>query len=114
MGFGYIGSFIKQFMMFLAGEFWFILLFAILILGFSMLFKRKLPNFFSQRLIGLYVLFIIILVLGHFQILKNNQNFSSLMQITYNNYMNRIDTINVSDSLFSSGTSSIVIGGGFM
>ena len=114
MGFGYIGSFIKQFMMFLAGEFWFILLFAILILGFSMLFKRKLPNFFSQRLIGLYVLFIIILVLGHFQILKNNQNFSSLMQITYNNYMNRIDTINVSDSLFSSGTSSIVIGGGFI
>ena len=79
-----------------------------------MLFKRKLPNFFSQRLIGLYVLFIIILVLGHFQILKNNQNFSSLMQITYNNYMNRIDTINVSDSLFSSGTSSIVIGGGFI
>ena len=114
MGFGYIGSFIKQFMMFLAGEFWFILLFAILILGFSMLFKRKLPNFFSQRLIGLYVLFIIILVLGHFQILKNNQNFSNLMQITYNNYMNRIDTINVSDSLFSSGTSSIVIGGGFI
>ena len=114
MGFGYIGSFIKQFMMFLAGEFWFILLFAILILGFSMLFKRKLPNFFSQRLIGLYVLFIIILVLGHFQILKSNQNFSSLMQITYNNYMNRIDTINVSDSLFSSGTSSIVIGGGFI
>ena len=114
MGFGYIGSFIKQFMMFLAGEFWFILLFAILILGFSMLFKRKLPNFFSQRLIGLYVLFIIILVLGHFQILKSNQNFSNLMQITYNNYMNRIDTINVSDSLFSSGTSSIVIGGGFI
>ncbi|MGN1378853.1 MAG: DNA translocase FtsK [Bacilli bacterium] len=114
MGFGYIGSFIKQFMMFLAGEFWFILLFAILILGFSMLFKRKLPNFFSQRLIGLYVLFIIILVLGHFKILKSNPNFSDLMKITYNNYMNRIDTINVSDSLFSSGTTSIVIGGGFI
>ena len=114
MGFGYIGSFIKQFMMFLAGEFWFILLFAILILGFSMLFKRKLPNFFSQRLIGIYILFIVILVLGHFKILKINPNFSDLMKTTYNNYMNRIDTINVSDSLFSSGTTSIVIGGGFI
>ena len=48
MGFGIIGNFIKQFMMFLAGEFWFVILFGVLILGISMLFKRKLPKFFPQ------------------------------------------------------------------
>ena len=56
MGFGIIGNFIKQFMMFLAGEFWFVILFGVLILGISMLFKRKLPKFFSSRLIGVYIL----------------------------------------------------------
>ncbi len=49
MGFGIIGNFIKQFMMFLAGEFWFVILFGVLILGISMLFKRKLPKFFFLK-----------------------------------------------------------------
>ena len=114
MGFGYIGAFIKEFMMFLAGEFWFVILFAILFLGVSMLFKRKLPNFFSTRLIGLYILFLIILVLGHFELLKKTAGFSDLLNVTYNNYMNRISSISKTDSLLSSGSSSIVIGGGFI
>lgn len=114
MGFGYIGAFIKEFMMFLAGEFWFVILFAILFLGVSMLFKRKLPNFFSSRLIGLYILFLIILVLGHFELLKKTAGFSDLLNVTYNNYMNRISSISKTDSLLSSGSSSIVIGGGFI
>ncbi len=114
MGFGYIGNFIKQFMMFLAGEFWFVILFGILILGISMLFKRKLPKFLSSRLIGIYILFIIILVLGHFELLKQTSGFSELMNVTYKNYMNRISSININDSLLSSGSSSIVIGGGLI
>lgn len=48
MGFGIIGNFIKQFMMFLAGEFWFVILFGVLILGISMLFKENYQSFFPQ------------------------------------------------------------------
>lgn len=114
MGFGIIGNFIKQFMMFLAGEFWFVILFAVLILGISMLFKRKLPKFFSSRLIGIYILFAIILVLGHFELLKKTNGFSDLMDVTYNNYMTRIGTMEESSSILSSGSSSIVIGGGLI
>ena len=114
MGFGIIGNFIKQFMMFLAGEFWFVILFGVLILGITMLFKRKLPKFFSSRLIGIYILFAIILVLGHFELLKKTTGFSDLMDITYNNYMTRIGTLDESSSVFSSGSSSIVIGGGLI
>lgn len=114
MGFGIIGNFIKQFMMFLAGEFWFVILFGVLILGISMLFKRKLPKFFSSRLIGIYILFAIILVLGHFELLKKTNGFSDLMDVTYNNYMTRIGTMEESSSILSSGSSSIVIGGGLI
>jgi putative stage III sporulation protein E len=114
MGFGIIGNFIKQFMMFLAGEFWFVILFGVLILGISMLFKRKLPKFFSSRLIGIYILFAIILVLGHFELLKKTAGFSDLMDVTYNNYMTRIGTMEESSSILSSGSSSIVIGGGLI
>ena len=114
MGFGIIGNFIKQFMMFLAGEFWFVILFGVLILGISMLFKRKLPKFFSSRLIGVYILFGIILVLGHFELLKKTDGFSDLMDVTYNNYMTRIGTMEESSSILSSGSSSIVIGGGLI
>lgn len=114
MGFGIIGNFIKQFMMFLAGEFWFVILFGVLILGISMLFKRKLPKFFSSRLIGVYILFAIILVLGHFELLKKTNGFSDLMDVTYNNYMTRISTMEESSSILSSGSSSIVIGGGLI
>ena len=114
MGFGIIGNFIKQFMMFLAGEFWFVILFGVLILGISMLFKRKLPKFFSSRLIGIYILFAIILVLGHFELLKKTNGFSDLMDVTYNNYMTRIGTMEENSSILSSGSSSIVIGGGLI
>lgn len=114
MGFGIIGNFIKQFMMFLAGEFWFVILFGVLILGISMLFKRKLPKLFSSRLIGVYILFAIILVLGHFELLKKTNGFSDLMDVTYNNYMTRIGTMEESSSILSSGSSSIVIGGGLI
>ncbi len=114
MGFGIIGNFIKQFMMFLAGEFWFIILFGILILGAAMLYKRQLPKFFSSRLIGIYILFAIILVLGHFELLKKTAGFSDLMDVTYNNYMTRIGTLEENSSILSSGSSSIVIGGGLI
>ena len=55
-GFGPVGALIKKFAMFLMGEWWPFILIFVLICGFYMLIKRKLPNFFSARYIGFYLL----------------------------------------------------------
>ena len=112
MGFGPIGNFIKGFAMFLAGDLWFIILFTIIYLGGYMLFKRTLPKFFSQKLIGLYLIFAIILVLSHFEFLKHTDSFNEMFKVTYENYMQRVDTLSTTADILSSGNDSIVIGGG--
>ena len=43
-GFGPVGALIKKFAMFLMGEWWPFILIFVLICGFYMLIKRKLPN----------------------------------------------------------------------
>ncbi len=112
MGFGPIGIFIKEFAMFLAGEFWALVLFGILFLGIHMLFKRKLPKFISTKLLGFYLILIIILALAHFDFIDKSSSFKEMFTVTYNNYMERTSTITNQGNLLSSGDSSIVIGGG--
>lgn len=114
MGFGPMGKFVKEFAMFLAGEFYFIVLILLIILGIHMLFKRKMPKFFSSKLIGIYLILLIILTLAHFSFLQKTTNFKEMMEITYESYMQRIGTISSSGKLFASGDNSIVIGGGII
>lgn len=114
-GFGPVGSFIKQFAMFLVGGWaWLFLLLAILILGAYMLFKRKLPKFLSQRLIGLYVIIIVILLASHFGFIEQCKGPADILQSTVNQYMDRKDTIGGTTALFTSGDTSIEIGGGIV
>ncbi|MBQ6841283.1 MAG: DNA translocase FtsK [Bacilli bacterium] len=110
--FGPVGLFIEEFAMFLAGEYWFIVLIALVYLGGYSLFKRKLPNFFTQRLIGVYLILTILLTLAHFEFLNQTQDFKELFNITYENYMERISTISSDGGLLTSGDNTIVIGGG--
>ena len=116
MGFGEVGNIIKKFAMFLAGEFWYVILFLILFLGVYMLFKRKLPKFFSTKLIGLYLIVLVVLAFAHYGFLKNNTSFESIMNTTYENYMKRIETINTSEDILNSGikSTSTEVGGGFI
>ena len=79
-----------------------------------MLIKRKLPKFFSTKLIGFYIIFMVILILSHYTFIKTNVNLSSVINATKDNYMDRIATINGTGSLLSSGQGSISIGGGFI
>ena len=113
-GFGFIGSLLKKFAMFLAGTWWMVILIALIILGVYMLYKRKMPKFSDQKLIGLYIFFIIILVASHFEFLKITGNPKEILMETYNNYMERISTITASNALNTSGVTTIVIGGGFI
>ncbi len=113
-GFGPAGALLKEFAMFLLGEWWFCVLFLVLILGIFMLVKRKLPNFFSAKLIGIYLLIAVILVLSHMTFVKTCEKPSGIFQATVDNYMDRIDSINKANILTSTGQTSIVIGGGIL
>lgn len=113
-GFGYVGMMIKKFAMFLSGTWWFLVLAYLIVIGCYMLIKRNMPKFFSSKLIGIYVLFLVILMASHLEFLNIEQNFREILLATYNNYMERMSTITVSTALNSVGTTSIVIGGGLI
>jgi S-DNA-T family DNA segregation ATPase FtsK/SpoIIIE len=112
-GFGYIGVLFKKFSMFLAGNWWFIILISLIIIGAYMLIKRQMPNFHSSRLIGLYVLFLVLLINSHYSFLNLEGTPKAILTATYNNYMARMDTISASTALDNIGSTSIAIGGGF-
>ena len=113
-GFGFIGSLIKKFAMFLAGTWWMLVLIFLIILGIYMLYKRKMPKFTTQKLIGIYLFIIILLVASHFEFLNQENNPGEILKATYNNFMERISTIGATNALETNGTTSIVIGGGFV
>ena len=113
-GFGFVGSLIKKFAMFLAGAWWMVVLIFTIILGIYMLYKRKMPKFTSGKLIGLYLIFIIILVASHFEFLNLADSPGDIFSETYDNFMERISSITANNALETSGTTSVVIGGGFI
>lgn len=113
-GFGIVGNLLKQFAMFLAGIWWFIILSILIILGIYMLYKRKMPKFSDQKLIGIYIFIIILLVASHFEFINQTDSAKDIIAETYNNFMERISTMNANNSLHSTGISTIIIGGGFI
>ena len=113
-GFGIVGAMIKKFAIFLVGEFWFALLILLVVIGIMMLFRRNLPNFKSAKWTGIFILLAVILILAHATFIKNNYTFTSVLNATKDNYMERIATINGTGPILSSGQSSISVGGGII
>ena len=111
--FGIVGTMIKKFAMFLLGEWWFIVLITVLLMGAYMIIKRKLPNFFTAKLLGFYLAVIVILLGAHFGFI-NHYAPKEIITVTMNNYQSRISTMGNSSSLLSSGQRSINIGGGIV
>ena len=81
-GFGYVGTLIKEFGMFLLGSWWIVFDIYLLLVGLFMVFKRKMPKFFSSRLIGFYLIMIVILVASHFTFLNKIENPVDIIKIT--------------------------------
>lgn len=113
-GFGPVGTILKKFAMFLLGEWWPAILILLLYLGFYMLIKRKLPGFMSAKLIGLYIIIIVILILSHLTFINTCEKASDIFSATIDNYMARANSMGTSNSLATSGQTSIVIGGGIV
>ena len=112
-GFGVFGSLIKKGAMFLVGEWWILILIFLIFISINLLFRRKFPNMISARLIGFYILLIVLLVGSHFYFIETYPP-AEIMTRTMENYHQRIDTIGVSASIFTSGEESIHVGGGII
>ena len=113
-GFGWIGSLIKQFAMFLAGEWWMLLLFVTLFLGLYMLIKRKHPKYFTPRLIGFYIIVLVILAASHYSFVTKTDGIGNVLKETFNAIQERIESINENTALLTSGNTTIEIGGGLV
>ncbi len=113
-GFGYIGTLIKEFGMFLLGSWWIVFVIYLLLIGLFMVFKRKMPKFFSSRLIGFYLILLVILVASHFTFLNEIENPGDILKTTFDQFMDRINTIDMSASVLNTGNTSIAIGGGLV
>ena len=62
----------------------------------------------------IYIFIIIVLVASHFEFLNQESSPQEIISATYNNFMERISTIGANNALETNGTTSIVIGGGFI
>ena len=69
--FGIVANIIKGFAAFLVGTWWAILLVLVGITGIFMIIRRKKPNFFTVKLVGLYIIIIAVLMLSHLGYIKS-------------------------------------------
>jgi len=69
--FGIVADVIKGFSAFLVGTWWAVLLVLVGLTGIFMIIKRKFPNFFTVKLVGLYIIIIAFLMLSHIGYIKS-------------------------------------------
>jgi len=68
---GIVGNFVRNFSMFLVGPWYIVLLFAVIAAGVYMIIKRDKPDFFTPKLIGLYIIIVGVLLLSHINYLED-------------------------------------------
>ena len=83
---GIIGELGASFAMFLIGTWYQVLLLFVFFLGCYMVYKRELPDFFTRRMIGLYLLMAGLLVLEHTTYVKTySKDVLMVFQVTVDN-----------------------------
>ena len=89
--FGPVGNVIKDFAIFLFGSYFNIFILLVAILGFYMLFKRQLPNFFDTRMLGIYLLVITGLSLAHMNYVIVDKSLGSVINASTETYLTVIN-----------------------
>ncbi len=84
-GYGPVGNIISSFALFLVGSYYIVLLVWLAYIGIIMIIKRKKPNFFTARMIGLYVLSLAVLIYCHLEFIKSNAAVIDIFEQTINN-----------------------------
>ena len=112
---GIVGRFIASFGLFVAGSVYMVFLAAILLIGIYFLFTKKSPDFFSTKLIGVYIFCLGILTLMHKDfVIQNNGNVALIFKETINQLVlgfNGIMNNGLLEDWFSVGGG--IIGGAF-
>lgn len=86
---GIVGNFISNFSVFLVGAWYNVLLILVMIIGAYMIIKREKPDFFSSKLLGLYICIIGILIFSHLSYVeKGDLKGFALIEETINRFMN--------------------------
>ena len=86
--YGPVGHFISSFAVFLVGALYILFLIGLVISGCYLIVKREVPNFFSIKLIGLYVIILSVLVLLHTQYVFTNETEGfKIITETFDNLM---------------------------
>ena len=86
--YGPVGHFISSFAIFLTGGLYPFVLIVMIISGCYLIVKREIPNFFSLKLIGLYIIILSILVFLHTQYVTVNETEGiKIITETFDNLM---------------------------
>jgi len=96
--FGIIGDIVGGFALFLVGSWYQLLLIAVFIIGFYMAIKREMPEFINTKMIGLYLIFIALLLFSHLNYVKElGGNGVDIFKETLDNFMLSLKTTDVID-----------------
>lgn len=92
--FGIVGRLFSAFAVFLVGTWFNVLLAAVFIVGVYMMVKRDKPDFFTTKLMGLYIFAIGLLVFSHLDyVVHNDLKDFEIVKETINNFMASTKTI---------------------
>ena len=94
--FGPVGRVIKNFAVFLFGNWYILGLIISVLLGMILLIKRKNPNFLNARLVGIYGVVIAILLLAHLEYVKDNDLHGiEIIKATTDNLLATFENVNL-------------------
>ncbi len=96
-GYGIVGSIIRGFGVFLAGAWYQVVLVGMFVCGIYMIVKRQLPNFWTSRLIGLYLIFLAILLFSHLSYVTQLGDSIDIFKETLDNFMISLKSIDSVD-----------------
>ncbi|MGI6329907.1 MAG: DNA translocase FtsK [Bacilli bacterium] len=102
--FGPAGNIVSGFAIFIGGSWYFMILIYLFCVGFYMILNRERPNFFSPRLVGLYVFFATLLITSHITYIKELKGLIEVLRETSNQVL----------LTFKDVSHSIDAGGGFV
>ena len=113
--YGPVGKFISSFSVFLVGSIYMVLLIVLLLLGGYLVVKRDFPDFFTSKLMGIYIFVLGFLILMHREfVIQNDGNILVIFKETINQLVSAFNSImktGTMSSLFSVGGG--IIGGVF-
>lgn len=109
--YGPVGKFISSFCVFLVGSIYMVLLIVLLILGGYLVIKRDFPDFFTSKLIGIYIFVLGFLILMHREfVAQNDGNVMVIFKESINQLVSSFNSIMKSGSI----SDIFAVGGGII